>query len=254
VARTRGKEDILKQLEGLSFIESLSSRFEVPERLVVYGVGGALAALILVICWMGFSQGDSPVEETIKPQAASALQSPPTQFSNAPETPVSDTLVSSPSRSCVVYVTGAVVNPGLFTLVGGGRVGDAVQAAGGFAPEAAAAVVNLAQPLADGMQIHIPRTDEVEKDAPESGAAVSGETTAPTAAPSAPGAQASGLVNINTADSATLQTLSGIGPATAQKIIDYRATNGPFSSKEELKQVSGIGEKKYAAIEARITV
>jgi len=253
VSKPRDKEEILKQLEGLSFVEALSNRFEAPKRLVVYVLGTVLAALILLICWMGLSASNAPLEETLKPQIANALQNPPTEFSNVPATPVADTAISTTPASCVVYVTGAVVNPGLYTLAGSSRVGDAVKAAGGFTPEAAAAVVNLAQQLADGMQIHIPRIDEVEKDAPSSGTPLSGE--APTPAPAAtPGQEGSILVNINTADSATLQTLSGIGPATAQKIIDHRTSNGPFSSKEELKQVSGIGEKKYAAIEARICV
>jgi len=155
-------------------------------------------------------------------------------------------------QTIVVYVTGAVANPGLYTLAGTGRVGDAVQAAGGLSPEAASAVVNLAQPLADGMQIHIPRTDEVEKDEPDASSPLPGASQ--TANNATPASQSSALVNINTADSATLQTLNGIGPATAQKIIEYRTAHGTFATKEEIKRVSGIGEKKYAAIEARITV
>jgi len=253
VAKARNRESILANLEELSFIESMSTRFEIPPKLVVYAMGGAAVILIAILCWMALSSSGVSSSEPLRPQSSTTLEHPPTEFSNATSSIVADTPVATHTQSCVVYVTGAVINPGLYTLAGNGRVGDAVQAAGGFTPDAAAAVVNLAQPLSDGIQIHIPSLSEVERDAPAPGATPSSSSSNSSNSTSS-GTEASTLVNINTADSTTLQTLSGIGPATAQKIIDYRTSNGPFSSKEELKQVSGIGEKKYAAIEAKITV
>ena len=247
--RHRDREGILENLEGLSFVDVLSSRFEIPPRLVVYGMGGIAAVLIAVFLWMTLFAGGDPAEEVIEPQSqsSSSLQQSPTEFATEASTPIAETQVASTSKTIVVYVTGALESPGLYTLPGSSRVGDAVLAAGGLTADAAVAVVNLAEQASDGMHIHIPRIDEVEKDEPATGTVLPGSSASSTA-------EAPGLVNINTADSATLQTLTGIGPATAQKIIDYRTAHGPFGSKEEIKQVSGIGEKKYAAIEARITV
>ncbi|GHT78662.1 hypothetical protein FACS1894104_2170 [Actinomycetota bacterium] len=150
----------------------------------------------------------------------------------------------------VVYVTGAVNNSGLYTLAASSRIGDAITAAGGMTAEAATEAVNLAEFVNDGAQIHIPSKDEANnliggQASPSTAASATSSSTQP---------QNQGKININTADSSSLQTLDGIGPATAQKILDYRKANGNFKSKEELRNVSGIGEKKYAAIESKITV
>jgi competence protein ComEA len=156
-------------------------------------------------------------------------------------------LAEGATTPLVVYVSGAVVSPGVYELKANARVDDGVRAAGGLREDAAAEAVNLAAMLEDGMQVHIPTHEEL----------ASGQTLAPgatTAASAAGLAQTpstqtqGGLVNINTADMATLETLPGIGPATAQRIIAYREAKGAFSSIEELRQVSGIGEKKYAAL------
>jgi competence protein ComEA len=166
----------------------------------------------------------------------------------------------------VVYVTGAVVQPGLVSLAQGSRIGDAVSAAGGMRDDAAPAAVNLAELVDDGIHVHIPTQGEVPAtqgaDTPLLSGGTSGQTGAgvPLGASSAKGSSSSasgstsGKVNINTADATTLQTLDGVGPATAQKIIDYRNAQGPFRSKDDLKNVSGIGEKKFAALVDRIAV
>ena len=151
----------------------------------------------------------------------------------------------------VVYVTGAVAVPGLVTLPEGSRIGSAIEAAGGFAEDAAIAAVNLAEILADGMHIHIPTNEEFANGAWAASGGATGGTVAGISS-SAPPTPA--RVNINTADSATLQTLTGIGPATAQKIIDYRNAHGGFRTIEEIRNVSGIGDKKFEAIANYITV
>jgi competence protein ComEA len=117
--------------------------------------------------------------------------------------------------------------------------------------DAQANAVNLAAPLADGDHVNIPTVAEAEQ----------GVTAAvqPAAGGPAPGRAAAaqapaGKVNINTADAAALQTLDGVGPATANRIIEYRQANGPFKTTEDLKKVSGIGERKYAAMAAKICV
>ena len=134
-----------------------------------------------------------------------------------------------------VHVAGEVNNPGLYKLKDGSRVWDAVQAAGGFTKNADQNSLNLAKTLEDGEQVMIPAIG---------GTSSSGEASGSN----------NGKVNINTADLATLETLSGVGPATAQKIIDYRNAHGKFKSIEEIKKVSGIGEKTYEKFKDKICV
>ncbi|MBE1877740.1 ComEA family DNA-binding protein [Myceligenerans pegani] len=131
----------------------------------------------------------------------------------------------------VAHVVGAVREPGLVELPGGARIADAVAAAGGPTNDADLSGVNLARPVADGEQIHVPRPGE----APVASPAAGGD------APAATDAGGGATVDLNTADAATLETLPGIGPALAQRIIDWRATHGPFATVDELDDVSGIG-------------
>jgi competence protein ComEA len=146
--------------------------------------------------------------------------------------------IAAPSTDLYVHVTGAVARPGLFVLGSGDRVLDAVAAAGGFAPDADQAAINLARPLVDGEQIVVPVV----------GVAL------PPASGGAPGAVAGALVNLNTADAAALDTLPGVGPATAKSILDWREKNGRFSTVEDLLSVSGIGEKTFADLRELVTV
>lgn len=132
----------------------------------------------------------------------------------------------------VAHVVGAVREPGLVELPSGARIADAVEAAGGPTSEADLSGVNLARPVTDGEQIHVPRPGET----PEAAGGAAAE--APGGAPD-PGSGAT--VDLNTADAATLETLPGIGPALARRIIDWRTANGPFASVDELDDVSGIG-------------
>jgi competence protein ComEA len=149
-----------------------------------------------------------------------------------------------------VHVVGAVHAPGVYELEPGARVGDAVALAGGALGNAAPEGVNLAREVADGEQVHVPTADEW--------AAGGGQTTAESVAPrsGAPGAggAASGAVDINSADATVLETLPGVGPATAQKIIADREENGPFTAVEDLMRVAGIGEKKLDAIRDLVVV
>ena len=138
-----------------------------------------------------------------------------------------------------VYVSGAVVSPGVYELEDGSRVIDAIGAAGGMDEDAATDSVNLARKIQDGEQIHIPLDGEQSEQ---------GETYQHTAG------NTGGMVNINTADAQTLEGLPGVGPATAQKIIEERTANGPFSSVDDLQRVSGIGDKKLDALRGSICV
>jgi len=125
-------------------------------------------------------------------------------------------------------------------------VDDAIKAAGGLKQEADMTSINRAEFLEDGQKVFIPSFPLDEDGNIIENAA--GDTA------DAGSAAVSGKVNINTADSTALQTLSGVGPATAQKIIDYRESNGRFSSVEDIKNVSGIGEKTYEKLKDSITI
>lgn len=154
------------------------------------------------------------------------------------------------TQRCFVHVDGAVGSPGVVELQGSDlRVYDAVQAAGGLLDDADTSAVNLAEPLADGAKIHIPQQGEDQSE--QSGVPIAGQAQTSGATGSGGGVA---LVNINTASSEELQTLPGIGEATASAIIDERERNGPFASIEDLMRVSGIGEKKFAKVEGSICV
>ena len=143
---------------------------------------------------------------------------------------------AAPSASVFVHVSGSVVAPGLYVLDEGARVVDAVAAAGGFAPGADEAAVNLARPLSDGEQLLVPVI----------GAVADGGTTAPAAG--------DGRVNLNVADAAELDTLPRIGPAMAERIIQWRDANGRFTSVEDLLAVPGIGDKMLETLRDLVTV
>lgn len=154
------------------------------------------------------------------------LSSPPEQAGlAAPAAPPSQTAPAAPTR-LVVDVVGAVRRPGLYRLAEGARVADAVARAGGATRKADLALINLAAPLADGVQVVVPRRGAVAAAAP-SGATGSSASTGP--------------VHLNTATLEQLDALPGVGPVTAQKILDYRQEHGAFSSVDELDAVPGIG-------------
>jgi len=143
-------------------------------------------------------------------------------------------------KPVVVHITGAVPRPGVYALPKNARVQDAISAAGGFLAEAEKSQINLAALLEDGQKLDIPYI---------SGAIPVVGTPVPEVATST-----TELVNLNTASSAELETLPGIGPTTAQKIIEYREQNGPFVNTEDIINVSGIGPGTYERIKGLITV
>jgi len=163
----------------------------------------------------------------------------------------------------VVYVSGAVLNPGVYTVPAGSRVEDVVYMAGGLTADADPNLVNLAERLQDGEHIIVPRkgdtpvttrptatrkptaTAQATKPAPTRSAAASGSSSVPP-----PGTK----ININKATEVELETLPGIGPALAGRIITYRQEHGPFATIEEIMQVSGIKEAIFSRIRDFITV
>jgi competence protein ComEA len=151
----------------------------------------------------------------------------------APEPPrpapiVAETPRAQEAPKLVVHVVGAVRRPGLYRLREGSRIADALARAGGATRKADLALVNLAAPVSDGIQVVVP------KRLPAAAAAAPASPGAPAAAPQGP-------VHLNTATLEQLDALPGVGPITAQKILDYRQQNGGFASVDELDAVPGVG-------------
>jgi competence protein ComEA len=173
-------------------------------------------ALVAVVCALGVVLGATRLVSTSHPSSASLAPSP---IVTAPQASG-----GKATRAIVVDVEGAVRRPGVYHLPAGARIADAIERAGGTTRRAAGALVNLAAPLTDGEQVLVPR-------AGDSGAATSGQTGP---SPTAP-------IDLNTATVEQLDTLPGVGPVTAQKIVDYRREHGPFTSVDQLDAISGIG-------------
>jgi len=138
-------------------------------------------------------------------------------------------LPTSTPGMVTVYVSGAVAAPGVYSLPAGSRAEAVIEAAGGFLPQAEQASINLAQLLTDGQQIDVPEIGDAGQIVAE-------------------------RVNINTATPEELDALPGIGPATAQAIVDYRLENGPFQFIEDIRQVPGIGPATFEDIQDSITI
>jgi competence protein ComEA len=156
----------------------------------------------------------------LRNQDASPLAAAPASLRAAP----------APARKLVVHVVGQVFKPGLYTLPDGSRVNDAIEKAGGAKPKAALELVNLAAPVADGQQVVVPSRRQAVQ------AAAGGSL----------GGALGGKVHLNSATLEQLDELPGIGPVTAQKILDYREAHGAFGSVDELDAVPGIGPATLA--------
>lgn len=152
-------------------------------------------------------------------------------------TPAPSPEMTATPRPLRVYVSGAVRQPDVYTLPPESIVKDAVMAAGGPADDADLDRINLAAPVADGQQIYVPRLGE--------------EALRVQPLSIQPGAD--GKVDINTADRAALESLPGIGPTLAQRIVDYRQANGPFARIEDVMEVSGIGTGTFEGLRDLIT-
>ncbi len=152
--------------------------------------------------------------------------------------------VAPTSSGVYVHVAGAIARPGLYRLPEGARVVDAVAAAGGFGGKADRAAVNLARPVSDGEQLHVPRRGEVAVADDPRGATGEGRG----------GQVGDGRINLNTADTTALETLPRIGPALAGRIVEWREQNGRYASVEDLLAVPGIGEKLLAGLREKVTV
>ena len=148
------------------------------------------------------------------------------------------TASASPTTVILVDVAGWVRRPGVYEFADGARVIDAIDAAGGARPGAVLSSLNLAAPLVDGTQVLVTKESQ----------------SAPTTETGTGASGATGLVNVNSATNAELETLPGIGEVIAQAIVDHRTENGPFTSVEQLVDVSGIGDATLENIRELVTV
>ena len=155
--------------------------------------------------------------------------------------PVVTPAPTEPVPPVLVHVTGAVADPGLVELTGGGRVADAVVAAGGAVDDAALGAVNLARPLVDGEQVHVPTREEVATGV-VAGAGSGGRGG------TEPGRLPDGRLDLATATAAQLEELPGIGPVLAGRIVAHREEVGGFDEPAALREVAGIGEATWAEL------
>jgi competence protein ComEA len=175
---------------------------------------------------------------------APAAEPPELTMPVAPAAPASATpTTETPAPDVYAHAAGAVGRPGVYRLGAGARVTDLIAAAGGAAPDADLDRLNLAAPVTDGQRVYVPRVGEEPP----------AEATVDAADPGGE-AGAGALIDINAADRAALESLPGIGPATAQAILDERSRRGVFRSVDELLEVRGIGPAKLAAIRDRVRV
>ncbi len=188
---------------------------------------------------------DNTANNTLEAEAFSS------QEDSGKETETPETLDNEPPENVVVYVCGAVVNPGVYELSEGSRIDDAVTAAGGFSEDADRTYVNLAARLSDGSKLQIPTLSETSD---ETLAKEINSFDAEDNGSKSGASDEGGLININTASQTELATLPGIGEGIAGKIIKYRDENGSFKSIEDIMKVSGIKDKLFSKIKDQITV
>jgi competence protein ComEA len=204
-------------------------------QLVAY----ALAALVVVVLGVRFMQGQAR-RSAAPASAASAPASGSGSPSGSGSASGSVRLEPRRATSALVHVAGAVRSPGVYRLRDGQRVQDAVRRAGGPRAGADINAINLAAKVADGQQVVVPRRGAAGA-APVGGAGA-GEPGGPPQAP----------VSLNTATAEQLDTLDGVGPATASKILEYRRQHGGFRSIDDLGEIPGIGPKRLAALRGKV--
>ena len=204
-------------------------------RLAALAAAAVVALVVVVLVVRGPAQ---PVEVTL-PMAGQAGDPALTTSTTAPPTTALPVVV--------VHAAGAVRSPGVYRVAAGARVAEVVEAAGGPLDDSELDRLNLAAPVADGQQVYVPRRGEA---APPGAAPGSGAVPGPRG----PSSGAGGRVDLNTATAEQLDTLPGVGPATAQAILDERERRGRFATVEELLDVRGIGDAKLDALRDLVRV
>jgi competence protein ComEA len=213
-------------------------------RAVVLSVGiGRIAGVLvgtvmaLVAGWWLLQPPPPPIEDALPLASAAVVPTSSSPVGTSPPTAVGDEQPSGTADEVLVHVAGQVRSPGVYRLSRDDRVIDAVDRAGGALRRADLDAVNLAAPVIDGMQVFIP----AQGDRPTTGATGGGP------APGG-GVPLAGPVDLNRADTAALDLLPGVGPATADAIVRHREVNGPFATVDDLLDVPGIGPAKLEAL------
>jgi competence protein ComEA len=229
------KRTVARDLQG-------ASRWSAPPAVRSWALLGLGAAVLAVVAGWGawhLVARPAPIEERMPMASRDTTSS--TDGTDAP-----DAAAPTP-EVLVVHVAGAVLRPGLVELPAGARVADAVGAAGGVSAQVDHGRLNLAAPVVDGARVYVPAVGE------QVPAELAVEAPVPPGSPSA-GSDGGSRVNVNSAGAAELESLPGIGPATAGAIIEHRERNGPFGSVDGLLEVRGIGEAKLEALLDHVAV
>ncbi len=197
-----------------------------------------IAIIIVTIIGIGIYCYTDAIENTNNEEIENVLEVVPT-----------NTIEETEEKNIFVHIAGCVQKEGMLELSSNSRIADAIEKAGGLTQDADLSDINLAYILEDGMKIYIPNqnerqeNNEITENIPNTATMQIQDTN-----------KKQDVININTATQEELDTLPGIGPATAIKIIEYRKEKGKFKQKEEIKEVSGIGEAKYEKIKEYISV
>lgn len=199
-------------------------------------VAVVLLAVLAVVAWWWWQGRPRPIDTVDTVETVDAVDAPYSDVTATNPGSV-EPQVTDVGDVVTVHIIGRVRSPGIVRIPAGSRVADAIEAAGGLRGPRAAVTVNLARIVSDGEQIDVRRN-----------------AVADAAAESTPGGVSGGLVNLNQASAATLETLPGIGPVLASRIVAWRDANGPFPSVEVLGEVSGIGPALMSRLAGLVTV
>jgi competence protein ComEA len=196
----------------------------------------AVLVLVVLVLLTSFSKSDTTQDATVLLKTDAPVTPPVAQ---AEPLVTSKAAKPTPGTEIVVDVIGAVQQPGVYYLAHPARIADVVKAAGGLAPDADRERINLAAHIADGQQVHVPRV---------------GEQAQVEQVPVRASTGSAGTVDLNQADSTALATLPGIGQTTAEAIVAYRTSNGPFKRIEDVQDVKGIGPALFGKIKDHIMI
>lgn len=221
------------------------TRFNKKQKIII---GIFIVVVAIVAIYYSYKQENNFLEQTEN-----------LEIENQAKEGAEESEETTEKEKIIVHISGAVQNEGIVELESGSRVADAIEKAGGLKENAYMDEINLAYQLEDGEKMHIPTIEEQkEKENQESKveneSATGSDGTTSKSSNSSINNGSQTKININTATEEELDTLPGIGPSTATKILDYRKEKGKFKTIEEIKEVSGIGENKYEKIKDRITV
>lgn len=240
----RGAADI----EALERAPALTLRARLARAVRAPVLAGVAVFVVAVIATIGIAVAGSLGAQLPADKPAEATTTSPEPLVEADA--VAEASLDA-GADVYVHVVGAVSEPGVVKLRAGARVQDAIDAAGGATDAAVLEGVNLARVVADGEQLLVPDAEAIET-MEATGPAAEGPVAHAGAGVTAPSSE--GLININTADAALLETLPRVGPALAGRIIDWRTQNGGFQNVDQLLEVSGIGAKTLEGFRDRVTV